>query len=195
MITLGNVAIPTFAQKFDARSRNININNLYLVNKMKLAFSRIILEEIYKNVSSSYSYEDGIQFENQRYFLYKLLNLHEVGSEQAIVLETSGSRCSNRSCKFYIFNLIKGEYKLLSTASTARSDNMIGILSSKSHNWQDLAVCYFNYETRTTDWYAMKFNGKKYIVDEQKKLNKSLIKVVVSDKSPSSKLKLEIDTD
>jgi hypothetical protein len=80
-----------------------------------------------------------------------------------------------------------GDYKIVSQESTTRSGDLIALLPGKTNGWKNLAVHLFSYDTRTIDWYAMKFDGNKYVTSE-KKMTGLPLKVLVSENSRQLKI-------
>jgi hypothetical protein len=114
------------------------------------------------------------------------VDLNNDGKKETIVLDRRGFRCSNRSCPIEIFKLgtQNKSYEFISGTGTSRNGLDIAFLPTKSYGWQDLAIQYFSYETRTIDWYAVKFDGKTYKSSSQK-LAQVPQNIILSEKSPA----------
>jgi hypothetical protein len=118
-------------------------------------------------------------------FSFTEVDLDNDGKKETIVLYRL-RRCSNRSCSIDIFRSSnqKKPYQFISEIGTSRNGLEIALLPTKSRGWQDLAVQYFSYETRTIDWYSVKFDGKTYKVSDRK-LTEVPKNIILSEKSPS----------
>lgn len=119
-------------------------------------------------------------------FSFAEVDLNNDGKRETIVLYRHRS-CSNRSCLVDIFKFDnqKKSYKFISNTSTSRGWLEVALLPTKSYGWQDLAIRYFSYETRTIDWYPVKFNGKEYktIFELPQRLTQTPENIILSEKS------------
>jgi hypothetical protein len=153
-------------------------NTLPLLNS---AFKR----EVLNRSSSDWTYLK----EAKHPAFYETIDLDGSGKKEAIVVETTSPSCSNRHCLVHIFKMTSaGKYKVVSQGSTTRSGDLIGLLPGRTNGWKNLAVRFFSYDTRTMDWYAMKFDGNKYVTSE-KRTTGLPIKVLVSENSRQLKIK------
>lgn len=118
-------------------------------------------------------------------FSFAEVDLNNDGKKETIVLYRH-RHCFNRGCYIDIFKSDnqKKPYDFISQLATARDGLQVAILPTKSYGWQDMAVRSFSYETRTIDWYAVKFNGKTYEYSSQK-LAQMPQNIILSEKSPS----------
>jgi pimeloyl-ACP methyl ester carboxylesterase len=114
------------------------------------------------------------------------VDLNNDGSKETIVLYRH-RRCSNRSCSIDIFKFgnQKKSYNFISEIGTSRGWLEVALLPTKSRGWQDMAVRYFSYETRTVDWYPVKFDGKEYKILFQlsQRLKQDPKNIILSEKS------------
>jgi hypothetical protein len=141
--------------------------------------------EVLNRSSSDWAYLQ----ETKHPVFYETIDLDGSGKKEAIVVETTSPSCSLRHCIVHIFKMTSaGKYKIVSQGSTTRSGDLIGLLPGKTNGWRNLAVRFFSYETRTMDWYAMKFDGNKYVTSE-KRITGLLLKVLVSENSRQLKIK------
>jgi hypothetical protein len=119
-------------------------------------------------------------------FSFTEVDLNNDGIKETIVLYRH-RRCSNRSCLIDIFKSgnSKKSYNFISEIGTSRGWLEVALLSTKSRGWQDMAVRYFSYETRTVDWYPVKFDGKEYkiIFELTQRLKRTPENIILSEKS------------
>jgi hypothetical protein len=152
----------------------------YNLHLLASAFKR----EVLNRSSSDWTY---LKETNHPVF-YETIDLDGSGKKEAIVVETGSPSCSNRHCLVHVFKMTSaGEYKIISKGSTTRSGDLVGLLPGKTNGWKNLAVRFFSYDTRTIDWYAMKFDGNKYVTSE-KKMTGLPLKVLVSENSRQLKI-------
>jgi hypothetical protein len=144
----------------------------------KTIISRILSESPDINAENWNTYKPRFSFAE--------VDLNDDGNKETIVLDRRGVRCSNRGCTVEIFTLgnQKKSYDFMSRTAASRNGLEVALLPTKSHGWQDLAVQYFSYETRTIDWYAVEFDGKTYKSSSQK-LTQVPKNIILSEKSPS----------
>jgi hypothetical protein len=118
-------------------------------------------------------------------FSFAEIDLNGDGTRETIVLYKHRN-CFNRGCYIDIFKSDnqKKSYNFISQIATARDGLQVALLPTKSYGWQDMAVRSFSYETRTIDWYAVKFNGKTYEYSSQK-LARVPQNIILSEKSHS----------
>lgn len=71
----------------------------------------------------------------------------------------------------------------MSETYTSRDTLEVGLLRTRSHGWQDMAVRIFSYKTRTVNWQVVKFDGQSYKLTEEK-LKQPPNKIILNGKSP-----------
>jgi hypothetical protein len=119
-------------------------------------------------------------------FSFVETDLNQDGVKEAIVVYRS-IKCFNRGCYVDIFKTTadKKKYKIVGESdsiSTRQYNLEVGLLPTRTNGWQDLAVEIYSYETRTTDWYSAKFDGKSYQASTQK-LKQRPKKIILSRNS------------
>jgi hypothetical protein len=124
-------------------------------------------------------------------FSFIEIDLNQDGIKETIVLYRS-IKCFNRGCYVDIFKTTadKKKYKIVGKSesiSTRQYNLEVGLLSTRTNGWQDLAVEIYSYETRTTDWYSAKFDGNSYQASNQK-LKQRPKKIILSQNSQEFKL-------
>jgi hypothetical protein len=143
---------------------------------LKKAIASSVFSDVYPNIDIEYwrNYKPPFSFTE--------IDLNNDGISEVIVLYRLRN-CFNRGCYVDVFKSNqKKSYDFIAQSYTSRGTLEVGLLPTKSYGWQDLAVQQFSYETRTTDWYAVKFNGRTYEVDLQR-LSQPPKKIILSEKS------------
>lgn len=112
------------------------------------------------------------------------VDLNDDGYDEYIVaINHTPNLCSSRYCPIYIFQKIKGNYRLIKlTGGSQHGDPKVAVLPTKKNGWHDISYEHFNYQPRGMVWSTNRFNGTSYEPTSRKSASKHSGKTVVSSK-------------
>jgi lipopolysaccharide export LptBFGC system permease protein LptF len=112
------------------------------------------------------------------------IDLNNDGYDEYIVaINHTPNLCSSRYCPIYIFQKIKGTYRLIKlTGSSQKGDARVAVLPTKKNGWHDISYYHFNYQPRGMVWSTNRFDRTSYEPSSIKSTSNHSGKIVISSK-------------
>jgi hypothetical protein len=112
------------------------------------------------------------------------IDLNDDGYDEYIVaINHTPNLCSSRYCPIYIFQKIKGTYRLIKlTGGSQKSDARVAVLPTKKNGWHDISYYHFNYQPRGMVWSTNRFDGTSYEPSSNGSTLNHSGKIVISSK-------------